>query len=801
MKDISVLIHWALLPLLFQLGCGKSSSNEAAESGTDDITVLPSDAGGDSDTDADTDTDTDTDTDSADASTDPVVENPYLIGAGMHDITGPPAEVMFAGYCDFAQTGKGIYMRTRARAFIAADDYERVVLVSAEIPLISTGVYVEVIKKLKEEFGDLYTEKNVVVSATHTHAAPGGFFRTYLLNIFAGLGFSKDNFNAVINGVFQAIVKAHNNLAPGRIVLSSGQAPYELGERLNYNRSPQAYYLNRDVEDYKLPNGEYDDTHRTITQLRFIREDSTEIGAYHWIPVHPNISGSHRFLINGDVNGLSSYRLEKERGTDYFSDETFVAAFAYNAASDTSGNLPEDVETFRALYPDENIELDNRGAWIADGRHDYERMALRADTVIDIVHDLYGDGGAPLAGGIDSRQMFVPFNDFEIKPEYIDDEDIYYEDLLGETKDNRSLCRGAAGVSFLAGSMEDGNSGMVNKESNARKDMADYSTVDFSSLSGGALPVITGLLLEILMNSEKSHEEMDCQLEKKIAISLDEVNTLFPNGKPWNLKQPIQIFKIGQLAIITAPVEVSTMSGRRLRKMLKTVMPEIEHVVVASQSNGTGQYLTTREEYASQQYEGGSTLVGPYELNAATQMVHELAESFEPGVEIPDYALSIEEVEEGLEKSSSPKTGDVIYDGKPLGSSFGDIWDGGDAEATYTISTDPLNPTIVSMSFVGGHPNNSVQKLDTYLEVQRVDDADNPVTVAYDWDPETRFYWKRIGIDQSKVTVEWYIPADAEPGQYQIIHRGHWKEQSLLSPGNGPKKPYEGQSRVFNVEQ
>ncbi len=817
MKNAKTMFHWTLLPLLLLLGCAETSSSDPTDTDQDNTNDPLSDAGADSDTDADADADTDSDSDSDsdsgsdsdtgsgdtddDTSTNPPDENPYLVGTGMNDITGPPAEVMFAGYCDFSQTGKGIYMRTRARAFIAADDNERIVLVSAEVPLISTGVYFGVIKKLKEEFGSLYTEKNVVVSATHTHSAPGGFFRTYLLNIFAGLGFSKTNYDAIIEGVFQAIVKANNNLSPGRIVLNSEQTSYEVGQRLNYSRSPQAYQLNNDIEEYKLPNGEYDNTQRTVTQLRFVKDDNTEIGAYHWIPVHPNMSGSHRFLINGDVNGLASYRLEKEHGTDYFEDNTFVAAFAYNAASDTSSNLPEDVDVFSALYPDENIKLDNRGAWIADGRHDYERMAMRADTVMEIVDNLYTEGGTPLEGGIDSRQMFVPFTNFEIRPEFIGVEDIYYEDLLGETKDNRRLCQGAAGVSFLAGSMEDGNSGMVNRESNPRTDMTDYSTVDFSTLSSGALPVITGLLLEVLMNSEKSHEEMDCQLEKSIAISLDEVNTLFPNGKPWNLKQPVQIFRIGQLAIITLPVEVSTMSGRRLRKALKNVMPDIDHVVVTSQSNGTGQYLTTRQEYSSQQYEGGSTLLGPYELNAATQMVHDLAMSFDPDVDIPDYAVTMEEVEEGLETSSTLKTGRVIYDGKPADSSFGDIFDGADAEPEYTISADPLSPTIVSVSFVGGHPNNSVLKLDSFLEVQRIDNTDDAVKVAYDWDPETRFYWKRIGIDQSKITVEWYVPADAVPGQYQIVHRGHWKEQSLLSPGNGKTNLYEGKSRIFVLEQ
>ena len=114
-------------------------------------------------------------------------EYPYLIGAGIHDTTGPSAEVMFAGYTDFDQKGKGILMRTRSRAFIIGDGAQRVVLVTIDVPLLSSGVHYEVIQKLKEKYGQLYTEKNVVISATHTHAAPGGFFRTHQLNLLAGL--------------------------------------------------------------------------------------------------------------------------------------------------------------------------------------------------------------------------------------------------------------------------------------------------------------------------------------------------------------------------------------------------------------------------------------------------------------------------------------------------------------------------------------------------------------------------------------------------------------------------------------
>jgi len=386
-----------------------------------------------------------------------------------------------------------------------------------------------------------------------------------------------------------------------------------------------------------------------MSQLKFIRADGREIGVYHWLPYHPNTSGSHLFLINGDTNGLASYRFEKKKGVDYAAEDTFVAAFAYSNAADTTGNLTEDVQVFKQLYPDEDIKLDDRGDWIADGTHDYERMAMRADTVIALAEKLYGEDGERVAGSVDYRQILVYFPEFHIKPEFVDDRDIYYNDLLGEDKNNITLCRGAAGVSFLAGSMEDGDSGMTSQEGNPRKDLKDYSTVDLSKIYTDPVPSMAGALLGLIGDQGVTQEEMDCQKEKSIAISLDEVNSLIPEGKAWSLEQPIQIMRIGQIAIIALPAEVSVMSGRRLEAELASVLPEAKHIEINANSNSTTLYLTTRQEYASQQYEGGASIMGPYTLNAFTQVVHELAQSFKDESAFPDYGVPLSDIENSVE--------------------------------------------------------------------------------------------------------------------------------------------------------
>ncbi len=71
-------------------------------------------------------------------------------------------------------------------------------------------------------YGDLYTEKNVAISGTHSHSGPGGYLQ-YVLYIVTSLGFVRQSFDALVNGIEQAIVQAHNNLRPGSIFFNEGE--------------------------------------------------------------------------------------------------------------------------------------------------------------------------------------------------------------------------------------------------------------------------------------------------------------------------------------------------------------------------------------------------------------------------------------------------------------------------------------------------------------------------------------------------------------------------------------------------
>ena len=86
------------------------------------------------------------------------------------------------------------------------------------------------------------------------------------------------------------------------------------------------------------------------------------------------------------------------------------------------------------------------------------------------------------------------------------------------------------------------------------------------------------------------------------------------DGAPWvAMDVPVQVFRVGRALIVSIPAEVSTHAGRRLARVARLAAAEAStgpvddsewEVIVNGLANGYAGYVTTREEYAAQMYEG-----------------------------------------------------------------------------------------------------------------------------------------------------------------------------------------------------
>ncbi|XXF79948.1 neutral/alkaline non-lysosomal ceramidase N-terminal domain-containing protein [Myxococcaceae bacterium GXIMD 01537] len=639
----------------------------------------------------------------------------FQVGAGIYDITGPAAEIGMMGYAQLAQKTAGVHQRLRSRAFVIASpcNGKRAVFVSADAGQVFQGVKQQVMERLRATYGTLYTDENVLLSATHTHSGPGGFSHYALYNLTT-LGYDAQGFEAIVDGIYQSIVRAHANLAPGGLRLASGDLL-----DASINRSPEAYLRNPASERANHSH----DTDKKMTLLRLQSSAGQELGLINWFAVHATSMGNDNLLISGDNKGYASYLFEKLKGTQYAAGKTFVAAFAQSNEGDVTPNI--------------------LGGTNGGGANDFESTEMSGRKQYALARALYDGATQAVTGAVDYRHAYVKMDEVQVAPAYTD----------GAW---RGTCEAAIGISMLAGA-EDGPG--FGSEGASCESLHD--TWNAITCAATTTP---------------------CQGEKPVVL---EMGTMTPY--PWTPEVlPLQVVTLGNLALVAVPFEMTTMAGRRLRQsVLAQLAPVgVDQVVIAGLSNAYAGYLVTREEYAKQDYEGASTHFGPWQLAAVQQEMDKLASALRTGASVPPGPTP----RDLRNEQTTLQTG-VVFDDKLLWVAFGDVVT--NARASYRKGET------VSVTYWGGHPKNNLRRQGSYLQVQRKSGS-SWVTVAQDWDWETKYRWARNNCVPtfacSHVTVDWAIPADAPAGTYRIRHDGDWK-----SGWDGAIRPYTGYSREFSV--
>lgn len=345
-----------------------------------------------------------------------------------------------------------------------------------------------------------------------------------------------------------------------------------------------------------------------------------------------------------------------------------------------------------------------------------------------------------MGAGVDSRTMYVDLAATEVAPQFAD----------GAT---RSTCGPAVGGAMAAGSTEDGP--FMPTFAEGRNAFLDKTTTAMYT----ADPALAA-----------------CQAPKDIFVDGRKLNSVWP----WiQTKVPVSVVRVGQVWLVAIPGEVTIGAGLRLRQTVASAVGTgVNNVLVQGYTNSYIHYLTTPEEYGAQNYEGGSTLFGRWELGAFRQAAHRLATAVADGSTPPLGPVSPDLTSYQL----------VRYPTLPLDVSLWGMLMGTPIRqpaATYTRGQSAV------AEFRGAHPSNVVKRGGTYLEVQRREGT-SWVRYADDGDWETIFRWRREGVAGSIVTVEWRILDSAPAGTYRLRYYGD--ARSLLTRG-----PIVGTSRSFGV--
>jgi len=378
----------------------------------------------------------------------------------------------------------------------------------------------------------------------------------------------------------------------------------------------------------------------------------------------------------------------------------------------------------------------------------YESAKIIGTKQFDLAAELYQSANITLAGNVDYRHVYINMSNV----------------VVNVNGTNQTTCPPAMGYSFAAGTTD--GPGEFNFEQGTNSSNPFWNFVS-----------------DIL--EKPSPQQIKCQAPKPILLDTGEIR----EGKAWKTYwQPeivdISLIQIGQFVIISVPGEFTTMAGRRLRNAVKQTLitcgfPNDTTVVISGLTNTYSSYITTFEEYQIQRYEAGSTIYGPYTLDAYIQEFTALAISLATG-STPPPGPSPPNMIDDLVELLPP----VLFDDLPAGKYFGEVEQ--DVNSSYVISDT------VSVTFWSANPRSNRTTQGTYLTVEKSPDW-GVVFVDGDWD--TQYEWVPHGALSgcSLATIYWNITESVQPGTYRIRHFGTSKNIF------GELKPFVGTSSEFQV--
>lgn len=541
----------------------------------------------------------------------------YEVGVGKADITAFKLGVGMMGYGMYFNIVKGVETDLYARAVVIRDTAtgKKVALVNAEICFVTIAIRRGVMKKLQRKHEHLgFTEDAVMITAQHTHSAPGGYSHFGLYNMSIP-GFVPEVYQKVVDGIVDAIVAAAESIRPATIKVSKGEI--ESDKEVAFNRSLEAYNANPEIKT-KLKKEETDQAvDRNMLLMRFDDLEGNPIGSWNWFGVHTTSLSNDNHRICSDNKGYAAkYHEDKVRKRKK---DTFISVFAQRKAGDVTPNY----------------KWDKKKKWTRGKfEDDFESAKFNGNIQFEHAHNLFkaAKKAEDQPTQIDHVMTFVDFRKVIVDKEF----------ACGQ-KDARTgpACHG---VAFFEGTVE-----------------------------GPGMPHAVGALARTLIRAQKAYElaaapfkpkekadriylKYHTQGPKDILIEADDrrilgtrdiKNLVVPawadpavgqfkrfhaNGslgeKPW-IPQilPIQLIIIGNLALAGIPAEITTVAGQRLEDTLLEVLADrgVTEVVCSTYTNAYCGYITTYEEYQLQLYEGGHTVFGQHFLGAIQTKFRQLA--------------------------------------------------------------------------------------------------------------------------------------------------------------------------------
>ncbi len=505
------------------------------------------------------------------------------------------------GYGKEGNDVKGVETPIFCRAFVFSTKGKIMAFVNAEICFFTMPLQKAVLDQLNVLHPGMFTESNLMLTAQHSHSAPGGIAHRVFYNTSIP-GFKTEVFEAYKKGVVEAVMQALKDLQPARISYHTGLFAEDI--EVAFNRSLIPYNANKELSKKYTEAEAHLAVDRAMKLLRVENQEGKLTGSLNWFGVHATSVSNDNTKICSDNKGYAAEFTENQQ-------ENMVAAFAQEAAGDVTPNFVWDKKKkwLRGKFEDDFESARYNGQLQSD-------MALK---LLASTPENY------LAEEIDCHTMYFDMGNVEVAPRF------------AEGKEQCTTSPACIGMSFFGGTKE--GPGVPRFLIRMVNPIISFGKLFEKIFYRATLPKEEKLALDRKFAAQ-SPKALAMELGKGRIFWVSRMSRVFfvpdfvdPLVKmfrrlgregildkdPWGpTVLPLQIMILGHLAIIAIPAEITTMAGRRLRKSLLDVLSQrgVTEVILSPYANAYAGYITTKEEYMHQRYEGGHTLFGKWTLAA-----------------------------------------------------------------------------------------------------------------------------------------------------------------------------------------
>ncbi len=502
-----------------------------------------------------------------------------------------PGVGMF-GYGKYEHQAKGVQADLYARAFVLKNKDQYLAIVSAEFLSCTISIKQEVLKNLKAHFNKpIFTQHNLNIHGNHTHSAAGGYAHYPFYN-FSTSGFCPSVFKTYSQAITKSIIEAFNEVED--IKVTSQKSEFDQSVPVAFNRALKAYNANKDVKQLAADQ-EHLAINRTMQQLVFKDGQNKLKGLLNFFGVHTTCLGNDQYKISPDSKGFAAVQIEEKYGV--------VAGFSQSACGDVSPH-----------FSNQNNQLKTPFSELNDA---YDKPKINGAYQFELASKM-------LQGNLNERSLKASFDCytqfFDLTNIKIDEK--YKADSTAQTYS------AALGLSFFKGTNDGrGADGIIGillgflvtvvhfLQSIFGSDQLKEETQDLKKHHTSKNIVMQTSQRKVL--GAQNFGRIPKGLDKMVDVMIDH----YKNGslKDYPLTPdvlPMQLIKIGDLALACLPGEITITAAKRLKASIQSKLNDCNEVWVISYSNAYSGYVTTPEEYRQQTYEGGHTLFGENTLGA-----------------------------------------------------------------------------------------------------------------------------------------------------------------------------------------